>query len=84
MCMCLLDDDGFPWWIILIILALLLILILLLLICCWCWRRRYVVYEAEKLGTLLTPFCYTFSCFMHMAVVYLSAIIYIDSSLGTT
>ena len=23
---------------------------LLLLLCCWCWRRRYVVYEAEKLG----------------------------------
>lgn len=42
--------DDFPWWIILIILLLIFILLLLLLVCCWCWRRRYVVYEAEKLG----------------------------------
>jgi len=47
------DDDGFPWWIILIIILLLILLVLLILLCLWCWRRKYVTYEAEKLGTSL-------------------------------
>lgn len=52
-CMVVADNnDSFPWWIILIIVLFLILLLLLILLWFWCWRNGYVIYEAQKLGSV--------------------------------